>query len=75
MFGVTLFKRCYLHNLYLDLGFKWFCDLAVDVSSSIADFTAVDSVVTGMEHQIEAIKLHLKEEIEALPRAQVLKCA
>jgi hypothetical protein len=47
----------------------------VDVSSSIADFAAADSVVTGMEHQIEAIKLHLKEEAEALPRAQVLKCA
>lgn len=42
----------------------------VNVSSSIADFAAVDSVVTGMEHQIEAIKLHLKEEAEALPRAQ-----
>lgn len=44
----------------------------VNVSSSIADFAAVDSVVTGMEHQIEAIKLHLKEEAEALPRAQEL---
>ncbi|GLJ15523.1 hypothetical protein SUGI_0254960 [Cryptomeria japonica] len=44
----------------------------VDPNSSAADFAAVDLAVTGMEQQIDAIKLYLKEEAQALPSAQDL---
>lgn len=42
----------------------------VNVGSSMADFAAVESVVTGMERQIHAIKLFVKDEAEVLSNAK-----
>jgi hypothetical protein len=41
-------------------------------ASSIADLSAVDSAVTAMEIQVQAIKDRFRDEIEAIPKTKVL---
>jgi hypothetical protein len=41
------------------------------VSNSIVDFVVVGLVVTRMDHQIEAINLHLEEEAQAFLKALI----
>ncbi|PNX82699.1 spindle and kinetochore-associated protein 1, partial [Trifolium pratense] len=39
-------------------------------ASSIADLSAVDSAVTAMEIQVQAIKDRFRDEIEAIPKTK-----
>lgn len=40
-------------------------------ASSISDLSAVDSVLTALELQLHKIKIRMREETEAIPKAKV----
>lgn len=44
---------------------------AVYPATAVTDLTAVDTSVTGMEAQVQAIRRRLQEELDAIPKAKV----
>lgn len=44
---------------------------AVYPATAVTDLTAVDTSVTAMEAQVQAIRRRLQEELDAIPKAKV----